>query len=178
MAHHDQPAHRRRTAARAAASMVGMIAVCVLAAGCGGASHKSPTSSSAASAQLAFSKCMRAHGVPDFPDPGTPSGAGENSIGGIAIPSTINMQSPAFQRAENSCRGLFAAAFSPKGKPPITASMKASLIIQAQCMRTHGVPGYPDPKFPASGGIEIFDSPAVNQQSPAFKHAQAICGHR
>lgn len=163
---------------RATVSVIGVMAACVLAAGCGGNSHKTATGPLSAGAQLAFSKCMRAHGVPNFPDPGAPSGTAEDSFAGIAIPSTINTQSPAFQGAENSCRGLLGAALSPQGKPPITSRMKASLIAQAQCMRTHGVPAYPDPKFPASGGIEILGSPAVNQQSPAFRHAQAICGHR
>jgi hypothetical protein len=45
--------------------------------------------------QLMQSECMRAHGVPDYPDP-LPGG-------GFSIPSPINPQSPAFQRAQNAC---------------------------------------------------------------------------
>jgi hypothetical protein len=45
--------------------------------------------------------------------------------------------------------------------------MKAAQIAHAQCMRTHGVPGYPDPGFPSSGGIAITDA-GTNPQSPAY----------
>jgi hypothetical protein len=55
--------------------------------------------------------------------------------------------------------------------------MKASMVARAQCMRTHGVPGYQDPKFPASGGIEFTDA-GINPSSPAYQHAAAVCGNR
>ena len=70
------------------------------------------TSDRAATAQaerqaLETSECMRKHGVSGFPDPtlkAPSSPAGYRAIedrGGVilAIPSTINMQSPAFQKA-------------------------------------------------------------------------------
>jgi hypothetical protein len=48
---------------------------------------------------LAFSACMRAHGIKDFPDP---------SNGGLQVHSTpgsdINPNNPAFQRAQQACR--------------------------------------------------------------------------
>lgn len=120
---------------------------------------------------------MRAHGVPNFPDPGASVGGPYNSIAGIAIPLTINVQSPAFEGAQNACRALLSAIVAPQGKPPITASVKAGLIAHAQCMRTHGVPNYPDPTFPASGGIGITDA-GTNPQSPAYQRAAAVCGTR
>lgn len=121
---------------------------------------------------------MREHGVPSFPDAGTPATGSENSIGGFAIPASINLQSPAFKTAWTDCQGLIAARLSPQGRPGITASMKASLIAHAQCMRTHGVPAYPDPSFPSSGGIMVQDTPGVSPQAPAYEHAQAACGGR
>jgi hypothetical protein len=127
---------------------------------------------------LAFSKCMRSHGLPNFPDRGSPPPSGPySSIAGIAIPSSINTQSPAFQSATKACQGLLSSAvFSSQGKPPITAHDKASMIAAAQCMREHGVPNYPDPTFPASGGIELTIPPGVNVSSPAYKQAEAVCG--
>ena len=55
---------------------------------------------------------MRRHGVSDFPDPtlkAPSSPAGYSAIedrGGVilAIPSTINVQSPAFQQAAKACQ--------------------------------------------------------------------------
>ena len=153
------------------------LAVCIIAAGCGSGSSKPTTTSSSVAAQkLAFVRCVRAHGVPNLPDPGTSVSNTENSIGGIAIPSSINMQSPAFRTAWNACQGLISARLGPQGKPPITARMKASLIAHAQCMRTHGVPGFQDPKFPAGGGILLTDA-GTNPQSPAYRHAAGACGN-
>lgn len=157
-------------------SIIIVIAAGVLAAGCGGSAQKSTTASTSFGAQsLAFSKCMRAHGVPSFPDPGTPAGPGESSFLGIAIPATIDMQSPAAESAFTGCHHVIASILSRVGKPPITAARKESMIAQAQCMRTHGVPGYQDPIFAPGGGIETFDGPGVNPQSSAYQHAEAAC---
>jgi len=60
---------------------------------------------------LAISECMRAHGVTGFPDPTTtppssPDGysevIGRNGVF-IAVPSTIDSASPAFQKAAKDC---------------------------------------------------------------------------
>jgi hypothetical protein len=160
------------------ASWIGAVAACALVAGCGGSSSKAASGSSASgTGALAFSKCVRAHGVPDFPDPGATISGPHDSIGGINIPPTIDTQSPAFQAAFATCRDLL-PGFSNQGKPPITAAVKESLIVHAQCMRTHGVPAYSDPTFPPGGGIEIFQNSGVNPQSPAYQHAAAACGNR
>jgi hypothetical protein len=48
-----------------------------------------------------FSQCMRAHGIPDFPDPR------ENSQGiSIGPAPGLDASSPRFQRAQNDCRSL------------------------------------------------------------------------
>lgn len=156
-----------------------IIAACVLAAGCGGSSsNRKPTSSSVAAQGLAFSECVRTHGVPSFPDPGAPVSTSESSIGGIAIPASIDTQSPVFQTAFSSCRPLLSDIFSRQGKPGISATQKASMIAHAECLRTHGVPAYRDPTFPPGGGIETFDGPGVDPQSPAYQQAEADCGSR
>ncbi len=63
---------------------------------------------------LRISRCMRQHGVPQFPDPRTsvPSNPFGSSGGGVisdieevilVFPGTINEQSPAFTRAAATC---------------------------------------------------------------------------
>jgi hypothetical protein len=161
---------------RRAAALITTISACVLAAGCGSGTPKRTTGSPSGTAQdLAFSKCMRAHGVSGFPDPGTNISGPYDSIGGIAIPSTIDIQSPAFRAGMSACKGLV-TALSAHGRPPITAGMKASMLAHAQCMRTHGVPGFQDPTFPAGGGIAVTDA-GTNPDSPVYKHATDVCGN-
>jgi len=60
---------------------------------------------------IAFARCMRAHGVPGFPDP---SGSG----GQLGPFSGINPASPQFQAALNGpCRRLAPAAWLSSGGP-------------------------------------------------------------
>jgi hypothetical protein len=42
-------------------------------------------------------------------------------------------------------------------------------------MRAHGVPGYPDPVFPATGGIGRPSAPGVSRDAPAVTRAAAAC---
>lgn len=159
--------------------LLGTTAACVLAAGCGGTSAPSTASSrTGAGQELAFSRCMRAHGVPDFPDPGTSAAGSENTIGDISIPSTIDARTPAFRAAWTACQGTIAAGLPHRGRSQLTAAEKTSMIAGAQCMRTHGVPAFQDPRFPPGGGIETFDGPGVDPQSPAYQQAAAACGIR
>ncbi|MGH2885592.1 MAG: hypothetical protein ACRDPA_23315, partial [Solirubrobacteraceae bacterium] len=153
------------------------IAAGVLATACGAGSPSGQGGRSASapggSQALAYARCIRSHGVPSLPDPGaSPPSGSYNSFLGIAIPSTIDVQSPAFQSANKTCQQLISA--SNASKPPITDGQKHALLAQAQCMREHGVPDFPDPTFPRSGGIGI-QQYLGNPQSPAFEHAQKVC---
>ncbi len=77
----------------------------------GGGPPTGPPSAQAKLSMLKVSECMRSHGVTDFPDPtlklpSSPAGYGEViDRGGVvlAVPSTINVQSPAYQRAAAAC---------------------------------------------------------------------------
>src|ERR1700691_1225518 len=118
-----------------------------------GGGSSSPESESSASAQqkgIAFSHCMRTHGEPEFPEP---------SEGRLLIHSSdhngrvtgVNPRSAQFQAASKAC-----AKLSPKGGKPPSPAEQAKLQEKAlqfsQCMRTHGVPSFPDPEFSGSGG--------------------------
>jgi hypothetical protein len=60
-------------------------------------------------AALAFSRCMRAHGVTHFPDP--QFGSGKVSIQAKGSPgSGLDPNSPLFKRAQQACQGLMGKA--------------------------------------------------------------------
>jgi hypothetical protein len=168
---------------RALGAIAGPIVVGLLVAACGAGGATGGTGTSAQPTghsglhQLGFVKCMRARGVPNMPDPspnGAPQSKDETTMFGIAIPSSIDTRSPAFQTADQTCQKVLRAGTSPP--PGISDTTKEALLANAQCIRTHGVPDYPDPKFPAGGGIETFDGPNDNPQSPAYQHAIKFCG--
>jgi hypothetical protein len=53
-------------------------------------------------AALKHAECMRAHGVPNYPDPVFSNGGVSQSSGG---PGANNVQAPAFQQAQKACAG-------------------------------------------------------------------------
>jgi hypothetical protein len=156
-----------------------------LMTGCGGSSTSSAggtsTSASAASAVesgVAFSRCIRSHGVPNFPDP---------KVSGHTVrmgsPSTV--QSPAFQSAAHTCQRLL-----PKGPPGPEASSpqaQARMLGVSACMRKHGISGFPDPTTspPSSsagysviignGGYFLAIPKSIDTSSPMFEQAAAVC---
>jgi hypothetical protein len=123
---------------------------------------------------------MRSHGVPNFPDPSN------NGHGGIEIQSSqragsgastkvngVAVNGPAFQAAMQSCRSKLPNG----GRPgPMSASQRAAMLRFSQCMRTHGVPNFPDPVF-SGGAVRIGFGPGsgVDPKSPAFIAAQRAC---
>jgi hypothetical protein len=62
---------------------------------------------------LNFSKCMRAHGLPDFPDPSPGGGLQIRSGPG----SDVNPNNPTFQAAQKACQSIMG---SPKGGERVT----------------------------------------------------------
>jgi hypothetical protein len=154
-------------------------AACIVAvSGCGSSAHGSRAASH--SSFLEFSECMRSHGVTNFPDPGAKGG-------GIHLDGTnIDPFSPAFKAAQSSCHKLL-----PGGGPgsrPASEQQKQQLVATAECMRSHGVTGFPDPttKPPTSPqGYSIIEGignnlfllvpSTINPSSPAFQQASKAC---
>jgi hypothetical protein len=119
--------------------------------------------------QLAYSECMRAHGVSDFPDPDS---QGRILIQGAA--SGIDPKSPTYQNAQKACQSK-----QPKPTPAQQAQAMAYALRVARCMRAHGIKDYPDPSSGSGGRISINlnNSPGsdLNPNNPLFQRAQAKC---
>ena len=185
----------------AAAALVG---VALALAGCGGSSSpgvahlssaQGPSSSSPESrrgsspegpasieqAALVYAKCMRANGVPSFPDP--------NADGGFLFRRGAGLtKSPLFRAAQAKCQRLLPPG--PGSGPPPSAQTLARFLKIAKCMREHGVPAFPDPRtsmpshpFGSGGagvvsdieGVILVFAAMIDQQSPAFERAAAVC---
>ena len=62
---------------------------------------------------------------------------------------------------------------------PATESQAVGASKAARCMRSHGVPNFPDPQFQTGpgGGLGVrIGGPGINPRSPAFQAAQKACG--
>ncbi len=157
-------------------------------AACGAASNaattsSNPTSTGSASrgSPVAFSRCMRAHGVPNFPDP---QGGGlrieQSQTAGSGASLKVNgvpVSAPAFKDASRACQ-----RYQPTGGPisaAAVAKLRAGALAMARCMRAHGVPNFPDPQVttgPGGVGVRVrVGGPGVDPNAPAFQTAQRAC---
>jgi hypothetical protein len=145
---------------------------------CGGSST-SGTAAASNSAALAYTRCLRSHGVPNFPDP-APGGRLPN------IPNDIDTAAPGFRSAQQAC-----AALEPgtKGSPAGSQSWMPHLLAIANCIRRHGLQSFPDPTTsppppppPGSEHGNAIGGPgaylAFPRPSPALSRAEAACGFR
>jgi hypothetical protein len=163
----------RKLRSLVALGLAGLIGV--ISAGCGSnASSESGTASSASSPgttssgattkltiqekAVKFAECMRAHGVPHFPDP---DAKGDFNFG-------VDVSKEVFTKAVDACKAL-----QPPGSLSAkrTPKQQSASLRFAQCVREHGVKDFPDPvngeplidttKIPSSnqpGGMTILNA--------------------
>ena len=167
MDHRTRVTRRSRRArprpAPTAAVIIATAAVAVLAA-CSGSpssagSGGSPGAggSAAAASAVAYSSCMRSHGVPNYPDPDS----------GGQLPKTgaqlLGVSASQYQAAQQTCRHLLPAGGSLQQQehqcmqnsdcpPALVQQMMTGDLKLARCMRSHGVPNFPDPTNGGSSG--------------------------
>lgn len=182
---HHRPHRRPRLAA--GALVAALAGVAVLAAACGGgppiagvAHLGSTTTTTGVSGSgstgagkngglLAYSQCMRSHGLPDFPDPnsqGVIEGKSSSASGGNA--SDLNPNSPTYQAAQKACQKYASAGTTPADQ----AQQLAQALKYAACMRSHGVTDFPDPTV-VNGQIE-FSGSGIGR-SPDYQSANTAC---
>ena len=133
-----------------AAALLGVGAI----GGCGSTNHPSGSGTNVAhglSPGIRVARCMRAHGVPNYPDSGI-------------TPGSAITRSPAFGGAFKVC----AKSLHHGNPPPAPPGVVRQQLAFSQCMRAHGVPNFPDPN--ASGYIQ-FPVSSPLPKSPAFQRA-------
>jgi hypothetical protein len=151
------------------AGVLAVTAGIVLLAACGGSpSSASDTGASSQYQQnLAFTQCMRSHGLPDFPDPNA------NGHGfGNQQQQQQEESNPHLGTAYNDCHHLLPSPPSSSRKKVIPS--QTQLVRFSQCMRSHGVPDYPDPNPNASIRTELAQL-GINPDSPPFQATLRTC---
>jgi len=151
---------RRRgdmSAVRAGAVIV-TAAVAVLAGACGGGASSATGGSSSSPSAVAYSACMRSHGVSSFPDP--------DSSGNLPKPDAhqFGVSSSQLHASQQACQHLLPDPGGAIDAASIQLCMRADhcpqpLVQQvlneerrfAVCMRSHGVPNWPDPTIDSQG---------------------------
>ena len=153
-------------------------AISLLAAGCGSsspaASSASPSAQQSASAHsiepaIHFTACMRAHRVPDFPDPTTSPRAWKQALD----PSTPH--SPAFLSAAAACQHLL-PDLGPRNQSTADRRARvAAALAFARCMRGHGFPSMPDPTSTGDINHQMIAAAGIDLRQPALVQAADAC---
>lgn len=160
-------------------SVVAVAAFSLLAAGCGGGGSGSPgiasvaasttaaTTTTATNGLLAFSQCMRSHGVPNFPDP-------QHYAGGNAKLTIHNLQPSS--AALNACNYLLPTNGGGSGQTAQQLRVQlADELSFAKCMRSHGVARFPDPTAQGQLSVEMVQAQGIDVHSPAILHVVQTC---
>ena len=188
---------RRRRNFGAGLALVGLlVTVGLLAAACGGGSKDpgaasssgtnttvapgrktgAPGSSGNSTTQtelLQLAQCMRSHGVPTFPDPSATQG----TLGAMVSAAGIDLQSPTVKAALEACQ-----QYTPTQSltPAQSAAQNAEALQFTQCMRSHGVPNYPDPSAStgtSTGAVHLnLQGTGIDFDSPTVQAAITTCG--
>ena len=135
-----------------------------------GSSSKRNRSASNTYAQgVRYSDCVRSQGVSNFPDPAPGGGVDLRALGAEA-------RSPALLAAQTAC-----AKLQPGGSrrpSPFTGKQEQRIVAKARCIRTHGVPNFPDPTMVGPGNFgEPYLPPGWNNDAPVVVKALNACKH-
>jgi hypothetical protein len=147
----------------------------LLATACGGsggpASAGASPSSGVYQRYLAYSRCMRGHGAPFWPDPSARDGGPEYPITTHIL---AREHGPSWNAALSACSKV-----APPQLPFTEAQLAAArseLMKQIRCVRAHGFAGWPDPvinpndiTFLPPRGVN------VNHPPPQLKAAEQAC---
>jgi hypothetical protein len=141
----------------------------------GAATTASTRSSSAAASDLAtqalvFARCLRANGLPNWPDP-LSNGTFDKSKLQATGYGTAQIRAV----EDGPCKSILpTAAPSTPNSQTITTQQQQDYINAVACMRSHGFTNFPDPTF-SNGHVTLVPPAGVDTNSTQFTSAQHIC---
>jgi hypothetical protein len=135
-----------------------------LLAGCGHGPSAKPSSGGGFEQALAYSKCMRANGVPNFPDP-------QRQGNGVRVDVGKDVNTPQMKKALETCRDKMPQgdAGDPNGKVD-----SAKLAEWTKCMRAK-LPKFPDADVSGNAITIKLQGTGIKQSSAEFENAQRTC---
>jgi hypothetical protein len=153
-------------------------ALSLLAAGCGGSSSpgvaqvgSSTTATTPQSGLLAYSRCMRSHGVPRFPDPGA-----KGEIAKTQVVAAYQSNPHKFNAADAACHHLLPNdSLAPQQTAQQKRTQLADELSFAKCMRSHGVTKFPDPTAQNGLTIAMVEAQGIDVRSPAVLRIVQTC---
>jgi hypothetical protein len=144
----------------AAAAGIGLLLVA-----CGGSAGGSTAHQTAYQRELAYAECMRARGLPGFPDPHSDGTFTSNDT------DASDFSGPRFGSADRACAHLEGPGMTPAQQQQFTRQA----LRFAACMRAHGITNFQySPHGGSSGGMGV-QGPGPAAGTPQFQSAQQAC---
>ena len=116
------------------------------AAAAGSSDVTAPATTTTQNGALAYARCMRSHGVPNFPDP-TSSGGGDKEAVVAALQEVGNSKAEA---AQTACVHVNGGRPGTGQSAAQSQAHRAAMLAFARCMRRRGFANFPDPSSRAS----------------------------
>jgi hypothetical protein len=137
-----------------------LCAIALAACGGGGSSSDGGETASVEEEGLAFTECLRAHGV-EVEDPKP----GQKNI-------EVEGEDPTTKKALSACNGKLGSAGQELSSEEDEEFREGALSL-ARCMREHGIE-MGDPEFLGPGKFHL-DIEGIDTESPAFEAAREAC---
>ncbi len=154
-------------------------ALAALAAGCGSSNAPrvanvftatTATTVSAGAGPVAFAACMRAHGIPSWPDPMPDGGFDKTKIRALGVTGS---RIRAIQ--DRNCGRLIV----PTPPPQLSVQQQRTQLTDersfARCMRRRGVPGFPDPDAHGQLSVEMVQAQGIDVHATSFLRVVRRC---
>jgi hypothetical protein len=155
------------------ASIVLLVAACTSNSAGPGVASAGPSSpgGSASNGPLAFSQCMRSHGIPNYPDP--------NSNGSIPkeTPQQLGVSDSQYQTAETACGHLLPNSDHGGLSQAEIQEAWSGMRDFARCMRSHGVSNWPDPADDGEGSPVFYLQHRIDENAPQIITKVHACQH-
>jgi hypothetical protein len=161
--------------ARTATATIVAAGLALLLAACGGGNRSSIGSggspgaggSTSSPSAVGYSACMRSHGVPSFADPDS---SGQLPKGDA---QQYGVSTSQYQASQLACRHLLPAGGSLQQQehqcmqnsdcpPALVQQMLTADRLLARCMRSHGVPNFPDPTADSDGPVFAISTAGIS----------------
>jgi len=184
MMNHGTRVMRRNMAIIAAVGLALLAAACGSPSPAGSGGSPSAAGSAASPSLVGFSHCMRSHGVPRFPDPGS---SGIFPKGG---PQVLGVSTTQFNAARRACQHLLPDTINGASiercesagacSHDVTQAILNALLPFARYMRSHGVPNWPDPAPDSLGRVAFpisISKDGFDPNTPQIGAKENECGH-
>jgi hypothetical protein len=167
MTHCTGGGRRRRAGPACAAALAAALAgTALLSAACGGGpAAPNGAAGTAVARALAWARCLRSHGAPNFPDP--------NSSGAFIVNPSDSSRFDAPQHTRTACNYLRPHGGQAARTPAEQAQQQRKSLEFVACMHRDGFPNLPDGW---SGNVGQLKSAGIDPGSPLLAAALKKCG--